>query len=77
MEPEGSLQCSQEPATRLSPERVKSGPGHSLAPLCLRSVLLLSSLLFFGLQSGLFPLRFSIYAFVHIYHLHCARYLLS
>jgi hypothetical protein len=54
MEPEGSLPCSQEPATGHYPELHASSPHLSILFL-LKSILILSSHLRLGLPNGLFP----------------------
>jgi hypothetical protein len=54
MEPEGSLPCSQEPATCPYPEPNES-TSTSPNPISLRSILMLSSHLRLGLRSGLLP----------------------
>ena len=51
MEPEGSLPYLQEPATSTYPEPDRSNPQLT----SLRSILILSSHLCLGLQTGLFP----------------------
>jgi hypothetical protein len=51
MEPEGSLSCSQEPAT--GPYLV-----HASLTIYVRSILILSSHLHLGLPSGFFPSGF-------------------
>jgi hypothetical protein len=64
VEPEGSLPCSQEPSTGPYPEPDRSSPYH---PICLRSILILSTDLRLGLSSGLFPSGFPtniLYAFL-------------
>jgi hypothetical protein len=53
MEPGGSLQHLQEPATCPYPEPAKSSP--CLNPTSWRSILILSSYLRLGLPSGLLP----------------------
>jgi hypothetical protein len=66
MEPESSLQCSQEPSTGPYPEPDQSSPYLS-HPVSLRSVLTLSTDLRLGLPSGLFPYGFPtniLYAFL-------------
>jgi hypothetical protein len=63
MEPEGSSSCSQEPSTSPYPEPHQSSPYHPI----LRSILILSTRLRFGLPSGLFLSDFPInklYAFL-------------
>jgi hypothetical protein len=52
MEPEGSLPCSQQPATCPYPEPNEST---SPNPISVRSILMLSSHLRLGLPSGLLP----------------------
>jgi hypothetical protein len=52
---QGSLPCSQEPSTGLYPESDQSIPYH---PICLRSILTLSTHLRLGLPSGLFSSGF-------------------
>jgi hypothetical protein len=54
MEPEGSLPCSQEPATCPYPEPNESNP-HPPNPISLRSIFMLPSHLLLGLPSGLLP----------------------
>jgi hypothetical protein len=54
MEPEGSLPCSQEPATCPYPEPNETNP-HPPNPVSLRSIFMLSSHLRLGLRSGLLP----------------------
>jgi hypothetical protein len=49
MEPEGSIPCSQEPATGPYPETYQSHP------IPLRAILILSTHLRLALPSGLFP----------------------
>jgi hypothetical protein len=56
MEPEGSLPCSQEPATGPYPEPDESSSHPH--PSSLRSILMLPSYLRLGLMSGLFPSGF-------------------
>jgi hypothetical protein len=51
MEPEGSIPCSQTPSTDPSSEPDQANPSH---PISLRSILILSTHLRFGLPSGLF-----------------------
>jgi len=53
MEPDGSLLHSQEPTTSPYPEPDESSPRPH--PISCRSVLILSSHLYLGLPSGLFP----------------------
>jgi hypothetical protein len=59
IKPEGSLPCSQEPSTGPYPvsDRSKSIPSHSILSL-LRSISILSTNLYLGLPSGLFPSGF-------------------
>jgi hypothetical protein len=52
MEPEGSLQCSQELST--GPYLSQINPIHTI-PTYLRSILILSTHLCLDLHSGLFP----------------------
>jgi hypothetical protein len=52
MEHEGSLLCSQGPSTGPYPDPEQSNPSH---PISLRSILILSTHLCYGLPSGLFP----------------------
>jgi hypothetical protein len=56
MEPEGSLPCSQELTTGPYPEPDRSTPYHPI--LSLRSILILSTHLRFGLTSSIFPSGF-------------------
>jgi hypothetical protein len=49
MEPEGSIQCSQEPSTGPYPEPYQSTPFH---PISLRSILILSTHLRLGVSSA-------------------------
>jgi hypothetical protein len=53
MEPEGSLPCSQKPTAGPYTEPAEYGSPNN--PICLRSILILSSDLRLGLPSGLFP----------------------
>jgi hypothetical protein len=55
MEPEGSLPCSQEPATGPYPEPDRFSPYHPHPRNSLRSILILSTPLRLGLPSGFFP----------------------
>jgi hypothetical protein len=55
MEPEGSLPCSQKPATVPYPELAESSSPHR--PVSLRPILMLSSHLRLDLPSGLLPSR--------------------
>jgi hypothetical protein len=57
MEPEGSLQCSQEPVTRPCPETEDSS-AHRHSPFKVQFNILLLSDLHSGLQSDLFPAAF-------------------
>jgi len=57
MEPEGSLPCSQDPATGPYPEPDESSP-HLPTLLLLRSILTLPSRPRLGLPSDLFTLSF-------------------
>jgi hypothetical protein len=52
MEPEGSLPCSQQPATYPYPERAQWIQSTSPNPISLRSILMLSSHQRLGLPSG-------------------------
>jgi hypothetical protein len=64
-EPEGSTLCSQEPSTSPYYEPYQSNSHHTILRL-LRSILILSTHLRFGLPSGLFPSGFPaniLYAF--------------
>jgi hypothetical protein len=54
MEPEGSLQCSQGPATGPCPE-TDASKSTSYHPISVRSIIILHSHLRLGLLSGLFP----------------------
>jgi hypothetical protein len=56
MELEGSLPCHRGPP--LVPSLSEMHPGHTLHPPSLRSILILSSHLCLGLQSGIFPSGF-------------------
>jgi hypothetical protein len=57
MEAEGSLPCSQEPATGPCPEPDESSP-HPPLFISLRSILMLSPHIRLGLPSGIFPSGF-------------------
>jgi hypothetical protein len=68
-EPEGSSPHSQQPANGPYPEPGESNPHPQ--PISLRSILIPSSHLCFGLSSGLFPLGFptkTLYTFFHRIH---------
>jgi hypothetical protein len=54
MESEGSLPCSQKPATETYPEPAESS-SPPLIPISLRSILMSSSYLRLGLLSGHLP----------------------
>jgi hypothetical protein len=55
MEPEDALLSSQDPVTDPYPEPDRSSPW---LPICLKSILILSTHLRLGLPSGLFPSGF-------------------
>jgi hypothetical protein len=55
MEPEGSLQCSQEPSTGPYLKPDESSPYH---PILYPSIIRLSNHVRLGLPSGLFPSGF-------------------
>jgi hypothetical protein len=66
MELEGSLPCSQEPATGPYPDPDETSP-HLVTLISVRSILVLSSHLRISIPNGLFPTVFPkrmLYAFI-------------
>jgi len=73
MQPQGSLSCSQGPATGPYPEPDETSP--HFHPISLRSILLLSSNLRLGLPNCLLPSRLPTKILLWISHLSHAYYI--